>query len=96
MTTPHITGLRNTGAHLVATIEGHEVELTTFRETLWKQNKVYLPPPFTDRCEPQVIQDDPNDEDSDLKTVEGCIHDPEVAAWMMTFAEGRLPKGTLR
>lgn len=94
--TPKITKLTNTGTALIATIEGKEVELTTFRETLWKQNKVYLPPPFTDRCEPQVIQDDPNDEDSELKTVDGCIHDPEVAAWMAKFAAGKLAKGKLR
>ena len=96
MKAPIISSLRNTGHSLIATIEGQEVALTTFRETLWRQSKVYLLPPFTERCEPQLIQNDPSDEDSDLKLIDGCIHDPEVAGWMRDFAMGQLPIGSLR
>lgn len=96
MKAPVITALRNTGQALIATIEGQEVYLATFRETLWLQNKVYLPPPFTDRCEPQLIQEDPNDEESELKLIDGCVHDPEVAGWMRDFARGNLKAGALR
>ena len=93
---PIVDRLRNTGESLIATIEGIEVELTTFREGLWLQGVVYLPPPFTDRCRELPIFCDAYDHHSDLMAVNGCIFDREVALWMKDFASGILPKGELR
>jgi len=93
---PVIDGLLNTGTSLIASIQGREVELTTFREGLWMQGRVYLPPPFTRECPPSAIFTDPNDHESDLVEVGGCILDREVAHWMKLFAQGKLAVGRLR
>lgn len=71
MNSPKIDRLENTGNALIATIEGQEVNLTTFREGLISNGVVYLPPPFTDRCERLQILNYPYDEDSEFLWVEG-------------------------
>ena len=91
-----IDKLRNTGDQLIATIEGQEVALTTFRQAMIDNGVVYLPPPFTDQCERLQILNDPHDDESDFLWVEGCIRDREVAQWMGQFLDGTLKKGTLR
>ncbi len=96
MNPPTIQHLKNTGSALIATIDGQEVQLTTFREGLWLQGVVYLPPPFGEKCPPIPIFTDPADDESDLVEVEDCILDREVAAWMGEFAAGKLKKGMLR
>ena len=93
---PIIEHVHNTGNALIATIDSTEVRLSTFRESLWQQGVVYLPPPFTDQCKTIPIFSDPLDEHSDLMGVEGCILDREVAGWMAEFAAGRLKTGHLR
>ena len=96
MTPPRIDKLTNTGDALIATIDGQDVRLVTFRESLIRQSKVPLPPPFWDRCEPLPLLNDPDDDKSHMKAVEGCIHDPEVAKWMGQFCADTLPIGCLR
>ena len=90
-----IEKFRNTGKELFATIEGIEVRLTTFREGFMAQGAVYLPPPFTDRCESMIFTD-AYDHDSQLVMIKGLISDHEVAGWMKLFCEGKLKKGILR
>lgn len=70
-----------------------EIRISTFRESLWRQHKVYLPPPFTEACSPQTIYCDAADAWSDPLLVPGCIHDPWTAAKMADFARGRLSNG---
>lgn len=94
--TPKIDKLKNTGDRLVATIEGQDVELTTFREILIRNGLVYLPDPFGDRCDRMPYFEDPDDDESRMSYTPGCILDREVAAWMKEFAAGTLAKGMLR
>jgi hypothetical protein len=90
---PEISKIRVDGDSFFATVDGEEIRITTFRESLWRQHKVYLPPPFTDACSPQTICCDSADSWSDPMQVPGCIHDPWTAAKMADFARGRLSNG---
>lgn len=96
MKPPIIVHVRNTGFSLVATIQGRDVLLTTFREARWRNGLVYLPPPFTVHCSPMPLFEDPADDESAMDYIEGCVLDREVAGWMRDFAAGRLAKGILR
>jgi hypothetical protein len=90
---PTISRIRFDGDSFYAKVDGEEIRITTFRESLWRQHKVYLPPPFTDACSPQTIYCDAADAWSDPMLVPGCIHDPWTAAKMADFARGRLSNG---
>lgn len=95
--TPTITALRAApGPKLFATIDGQEVQLVTFRETAWKQGKVFVPPPFDERCEPYPILNDWRDDDSDLIEIEGTVHNLEAARLVEKWAAGNLANGTYR
>lgn len=97
MTPPTITEIRADGDRLFATLDNaDEIQLVTFRETLWRQSKVMLPPPWDERCQPWPIMSDWNDEESDLMEVRGCLHDPWAARLMAEFAAGNLANGTHR
>lgn len=96
MKPPIIDSIANDGTGLTATIEGIQTPLATFRESYIFQQKVYLIPPFTARCQPTVIQSNYLDEDSDLMEIDGCIHDPWAAGVMRDFAAGKLSLGTHR
>lgn len=80
MMPPVITQVRSTGISLVATSDGRDVHLTTFRETLWKQGLVYLPAPFTDQCLPMPCFNDPDDDESFMDYIDRCILDHQIAA----------------
>lgn len=90
---PEISKIRVEGDSFFAWVDGQEIRITTFRESLWRQHKVYLPPPFTDACSPQTIYCDAADSWSDPMQVPGCIHDPWAAAKMADFIRGRLSNG---
>lgn len=90
---PEISMIRVDGDSFYASVDGEEIRITTFWESLWRQHKVYLPPPFTDACSPQTIYCDAADAWSDPMQVPGCIHDPWTAAKMADFARGRLSNG---
>ncbi len=93
---PTIQHLDNTGDALVATVEGQRVKLVTYRETLIGNGLVPLPPPFNEHCVPLAYLNIPDDEDSDLMSVDYCTLDREVACWMGEFAAGSLNVGRLR
>lgn len=90
---PTVSRIRVDGDSFYANIDGEEIRITTFRESLWRQYKVYLPPPFIDACSLQTIYCDAADAWSDPMLVPGCIHDPWTAAKMADFARGRLSNG---
>ena len=52
---PEISTIRANGNSFFVTSDGEEVSITTFRDMLCRQHKVYLPPQFDDSCKPQTI-----------------------------------------
>lgn len=96
MKPPVIDEIRKDDDGLFVSIEGAWTKLATFRENLWRNGKVMLPPPYADRCEPQQIAYDPDDEDSVMIEVDWCVHDLWAAGKMRDFAAGKLPNGTHR
>lgn len=90
---PEILRIRVDGDSFFATIDGAEFRITTFRESLWRQNKVYLPPPLDEACGPQTVYCNVADSWSEPMQISGCVHDPWTAAKMADFARGRLSDG---
>lgn len=96
MKPPQISEIRVKDEGFFVVIDNTEVKIVTFREGLWMQSKIMLPPPWDADCPPTTILSDANDEDSDLKEIDGCLHDPWAAGLMKQWAADKLANGTYR